>query len=83
MSESVSGGQEGVESDTDEDGGDDAPDERTRINVSLGNLTIEVENHDREACEEQFYRIYEYVIADVDEWSRAMDSVLTNKGGYQ
>lgn len=83
MSESMSDGQEGVEEDTDADGNDDTSEERTRINVTLGNLTIEVENHDREMCEEQFYRIYEYVIADVDEWSRAMDSVLTQKGGFQ
>jgi hypothetical protein len=73
---------------TDEDGAEDGEDggkeaERTKIDVSIGNLSISVENHDREACEEQFYRIYDFVLRDVDEWSRAMDSVVTQEGGFR
>ncbi|MFD1571113.1 hypothetical protein [Halorubrum laminariae] len=73
---------------TDEDGAEGGEDgveetERTKIDVSIGNLSISVENHDREACEEQFYRIYDFVLRDVDEWSRAMDSVVTQEGGFR
>lgn len=57
--------------------------ERTKIDVRIGNLQIAVENHDRQECEAQFRRIYNFVIQDVDEWSRAMDSVLTQEGGFR
>jgi hypothetical protein len=72
--------EEGEES---EDRDDELENERTRIDVSIGNLQISVENHDREACEEQFYRVYEYVMDDVDDWSKAMSDVLTKNGGFQ
>jgi hypothetical protein len=62
---------------------DEETTERTKIDVRLGNLQISVENHDREACEEQFYRIYKFVLSDVDDWSRAMDSVVTQEGGFR
>jgi len=65
------------------EGEDELENERTRIDVSIGNLSIQVENHDREACEEQFYRVYEYVMDDVDDWSKAMSDVLTKNGGFQ
>ena len=71
--------EEGEGGDTD----DELNTERTKIDVRLGNLQISVENHDREACEEQFYRIYEFVLSDVDDWSRAMDNVLTEQGGFR
>jgi hypothetical protein len=72
--------EEGEES---EDRDDEETTERTKIDVRLGNLQISVENHDREACEEQFYRIYKFVLSDVDDWSRAMDSVVTQEGGFR
>ncbi|WP_372479305.1 hypothetical protein ACAH01_11710 [Halomicrobium sp. HM KBTZ05] len=76
---------------TDEEGGEESEDgddsglenERTKIDVRVGNLQIAVENHDREACEEQFYRVYEFLMSDVEEWSRAMDNVLTRDGGFR
>ena len=74
---------DGVDDDIDEDGTDDASDERTKIEVRVGNLQVTVENHDREECEAQFKRIYEFIISDVDEWSRAMDSVVTQEGGFR
>jgi len=71
------------EEESDEDRDDEETTERTKIDVRLGNLQISVENHDREACEEQFYRIYKFVLSDVDDWSRAMDSVVTQEGGFR
>jgi hypothetical protein len=72
------------EEDEDEDGDDgEETTERTKIDVRVGNLQISVENHDREACEEQFYRVYEFLMSDVEEWSRAMDNVLTRDGGFR
>lgn len=74
----IEDGEEGSEEDEERE-----RTEQTRIDVSIGNLSISIENHDREACEEQFYRVYEYILDDVDDWSRAMDNVLTDKGGFQ
>ena len=71
------------EGEENEDRDDEETTERTKIDVRLGNLQISVENHDREACEEQFYRIYKFVLSDVDDWSRAMDSVVTQEGGFR
>jgi len=56
MSGHPSTGEDGAEDD--EEGVEET--ERTKIDVRIGNLSISVENHDREACEEQFYRIYDF-----------------------
>jgi len=69
--------------DGDEGAEEDETTERTKIEVSVGNLSIKVENHDREACEAQFKRIYDFVLDDVADWSRAMDSVVTQEGGFR
>lgn len=82
MSESSLASEDGA--DEEEDGEDGVEEtERSKIDVRIGNLQISVENHDREACEAQFKRIYRFVISDVDEWSRAMDSVVTQEGGFR
>lgn len=86
MSESLSDGQEGVESDTDDIEGDDAgSDLKSCVEVEVGNLSISVEAPESadENAEEQFYRIYQFLMEDVEDWSRALDAVITREGGYQ
>lgn len=75
-------GEEGVGNSEGEDESEEHS-ERSKVDVSVGNLSITVENSDPEACEEQFYRVYEFLMSDVEEWSRAMDNVLTRDGGFR
>ncbi|MFB6107758.1 MAG: hypothetical protein ABEJ82_02810 [Haloplanus sp.] len=69
--------------DSEDSEGEDKDSERTKIQVSIGELSITVENHSPETARKDFYEIYEYVMSDIDEWSRAMDNVLTQQGGFQ